>query len=61
MADGDVERTGRGGLYLALSVVALIVAVWLALQVIGFLLRLMLLVIAALVAVAAYRAWRDRE
>ena len=61
MADGDVERTGRGGFYLALSVVALIVAVWLALQVIGFLLRLMLLVIAALVAVAAYRAWRDRE
>jgi membrane protein implicated in regulation of membrane protease activity len=60
-ASRRAERGGGGGLYLAITVIALIVAVWLAVQVIGFLLRLILLVIAALIALAAYRAWRARE
>jgi hypothetical protein len=60
-ANRRAERAGGGGLYLAITVVALIVAVWLAVQVIGFLLRLILLVAAALIALAAYRAWRERE
>jgi hypothetical protein len=41
------------------TVVALLVAVYLAFQVIGFLVRLALLVAAVLIAVAAYRAWRN--
>ena len=46
------------GLYLAIAVLALIVALWLALQIIGFLFKLVFLTVIVLVAVAAYRAWR---
>jgi hypothetical protein len=53
------DRVGRGhsGLHLALTVAALLVTVYLAFQVIGFLVRFALLVAAGLIAFAAYRAW----
>ena len=45
-------------LYLVIAIVAGLIAVWLALNVIGFLLKLVLLVAAVIVAVAAYRSWQ---
>ena len=44
---------------LVVTVVALLVAVYLAFQVIGFLVRLALLVAAIFIAIAAYRSWKD--
>ena len=52
------ENGAQGGLYLALTIVALLVAVYFALQLLAFVLKLVFLVLAAVVAVAAYRAWR---
>ena len=46
------------GVYLAILIVALIVAVWFVLQIIGFLFKLIFLALVVLIAVAAYRAWR---
>jgi hypothetical protein len=48
-----------GGAYLVITVLALIVVVYLAFQLIGFLFKLAFLVLAALIAVAAWRAWRE--
>jgi hypothetical protein len=56
---GPQERERRG-LYLLVTVVALLLAVYLALEVIGFLFRLVFLALAAAVAYYAYQAWRDR-
>jgi hypothetical protein len=53
MRDGE-----RGGLYLAVTVLALIAVAYLALQLIGFLLKLAFLAVAALIGLAAWRAWR---
>jgi hypothetical protein len=52
-------ETGSG-LQLAVLVIALLVAVYFAFQVIGVLVRLALLAAVALIAVAAYRAARRR-
>jgi hypothetical protein len=46
------------GLYFAIAVLALIVAVWLALQIIGFFFKLVFLVLIVLLGLAAYRAWQ---
>jgi hypothetical protein len=46
------------GLYFAIAVLALIVAVWLALQVIGFVFKVIFLVLIVLLGMAAYRAWQ---
>jgi hypothetical protein len=48
----------RSGLYLALVVVALIVAVWLVFQILGLVFQLLFFSLIALVGVAAWRAWR---
>jgi hypothetical protein len=48
----------RQGLYFALIVLALIVALWLALQIIGFLFKVVFFALIALIGIAAYRAWR---
>lgn len=48
------NRTG----YLVVAVVAAVIAAWLALQVLGFLLKLVLFVAAIVVAVAAFRSWQ---
>jgi hypothetical protein len=48
---------GRG-VYLAVTIVALVVAVWLAFQILGFLLKLLLFAAAVVVAFMAYGAWR---
>jgi len=45
--------------WLVVAVLAAIVAFWLALQVVGFLLKLILLVVAVLIAVAAFRSWNE--
>jgi hypothetical protein len=59
MATRHDSAAGQGrGLYLVVTVVALLIAVYLALQVIGFLVRLALLVAAVLIGMAAYRAWK---
>jgi hypothetical protein len=51
----------RPGLYFALVVLALIVALWLALQILGFLFKVAFLALIALIGVAAYRAWQGPE
>lgn len=48
----------RPGLYLAIVVLSLIIALWLALQIIGFLFKLVFLTLIVLLGLAAYRAWR---
>jgi hypothetical protein len=55
----DREPDPRGGLYLALTVLALLLAVYFALQILGFLFKLLFLVAALLLARAAWRAWRS--
>jgi hypothetical protein len=51
----DSSRT----LYLVIAIVAALITVWLALQILGFLFKLVFLVLAALIALAAYRSWRE--
>jgi hypothetical protein len=46
------------GLYFAIAVLALIVALWLALQIIGFFFKLVFLTLIVLLGLAAYRTWR---
>jgi hypothetical protein len=46
------------GLYFAIAVLALIVALWLAFQIIGFLFKLIFFTLVVLVGLAAYRAWQ---
>jgi hypothetical protein len=48
----------RSGLYFALVVLALIVALWLVLQILGLVFKLVFFSLIVLVGVAAYRAWR---
>jgi hypothetical protein len=45
--------------WLVVAVLAAVVAFWLALQVLGFLLKLVLLAVAVLLALAAFRAWGE--
>jgi hypothetical protein len=45
--------------WLVVAILAAIVAFWLALQVLGFVLKLVLLIAAVLIAVAAYRSWNE--
>jgi len=51
--------TERPTFWLVVAVLAAIVAFWLALQVLGFVLKVVLLVAAVLIAVAAYRSWNE--
>jgi hypothetical protein len=46
------------GLYFAVAVLLLIVALWLALQILGFIFKLIFLALIVLIGVAAYRAWQ---
>lgn len=48
----------RSGLYFALVVLALIVALWLVLHILGFVFKALFFGLIVLVGVAAYRAWR---
>ena len=45
-------------LYLAIAVLALIVAFWLALQIIGVVFKLIFFGLIALIGYAAYQAWQ---
>jgi hypothetical protein len=49
----------RGGLYFALTVVALLIAVYLVFQLLGFVFKLLFFAAVVLIAVAAVRAWRE--
>jgi hypothetical protein len=57
-------RGARGGdgaaAYLAVTLLALLVVAYLALQLIGFLFKLAFLVVAALLGLAAWRAWSGK-
>jgi hypothetical protein len=46
-----------GGVYLLVTFLALLVVVYLAFQLIGFLFKLAFLVVAAVIGRAAWRAW----
>jgi hypothetical protein len=52
------ERRGRDGRYLAVTAIALMVAVYLAFQLIGFLFKLLFLAAAVVIGLSAYRAWK---
>ena len=52
------HRPDRTNLYFALTVVALIATVYLILQLLGFLFKLLFFAAVVLIAVAAVRAWR---
>jgi hypothetical protein len=43
--------------WLFVAIAALIVAVWLGLQILGFFLKLVIFIAAVVLAVAAFRAW----
>jgi hypothetical protein len=43
--------------WLVVAIAALIVAVWLGLQILGFVLKLAVFVAAVMLAIAAFRAW----
>jgi hypothetical protein len=51
----------RSGLHFALTVLALIVALWLVLQILGFVFKVVFFALIVLIGVAAYRAWRGTE
>jgi hypothetical protein len=50
-------RTQGGGVYLAVTVVALLATVYLAFQVIGFIFKLAFLALAVWIGLRAWRAW----
>ena len=54
----STEPSERSGLYLVVTVVALLIAVYFALQVIGFVFKIAFLVLAVVVAYVAYQAWQ---
>jgi hypothetical protein len=45
--------------WLVVAILAAIVAFWLALQVLGFLFKIVILVAAVVVAVVAFRSWEE--
>jgi hypothetical protein len=45
-------------LYLVIAVLALIVAVWLSLQIVGFLFKLIFFALIVLIGIAAYQSWQ---
>jgi hypothetical protein len=47
------------GLYLAIAVLALIIAFWLALQIIGVVFKLIFFALIAVIGFAAYQAWQS--
>jgi hypothetical protein len=59
LSSRDQPARSLGGLSLAVTVAALLVAIYLAFQIIGLLFKLLFLVAAILVARAAWRAWRS--
>jgi len=55
---GRANQPASSGLHLVVTLVALLATIYLALQVIGFLFKLLFIAVAALVGLAAWRAWR---
>lgn len=47
--------------WLVVAILAAIVAFWLALQVLGFLLKVVIMVAAVVVALAAFRSWKEAK
>jgi 4-hydroxybenzoate polyprenyltransferase len=48
----------RPALYFAIAVLALIIALWLAFQIIGLVFKLIFFSLIVLIGIAAYQAWR---
>jgi hypothetical protein len=48
-----------GGIYLVVTALALVAVVYLVFQLIGFLFKLAFLVVAAVIGLAAWRAWKS--
>jgi 4-hydroxybenzoate polyprenyltransferase len=48
----------RPTLYFAIAVLALVVALWLAFQIIGLLFKLIFFSLIVLIGIAAYQGWR---
>lgn len=57
-ADRSLDGRDGRGLYVAVVVVALALAFYLALQLVGFVFKLLFVTAVALVGLAAWRAWR---
>ena len=51
----------RSGIYLTIAAVALLVALYLALLVLGFVLKLLLMAAIAFLGFATYRVWRASQ
>jgi hypothetical protein len=45
--------------WLVVAILAAVVAFWLALQVLGFLLKIVILIAAVVIAVMAFRSWEE--
>jgi len=45
--------------WLVVAIVAAVVAFWFALQVLGFLLKIVILIAAVVIAVMAFRSWEE--
>ena len=63
MADRTERSTSgsRAGLYLLLTVVALIVAVYLIFQLLGFVFKVLFFAAVLLIAIAGIRAWLSSD
>jgi hypothetical protein len=51
----------RGGRYLVVTVIALVIAVYLAFQIIGVFFRLVFIAAAVALGLSAWRTWRSRS
>ena len=45
--------------WLVVAIAAVIVAIWLGFQILGFVLKLIIFVAAVMIAIAAYRSWEE--
>ena len=54
-----MERETGATFWLVVAVAALIVAIWLGFQILGFVLKVVIFVAAVALALAAFRAWGE--
>jgi hypothetical protein len=60
-ASGATGPRGRSRVYLAVIAAALIATLWLILQLIGFIVKLLFLAAAVVVALVTWQAWRGAD
>jgi hypothetical protein len=54
-----MDREGGATFWLVVAVAALIVAIWLGFQILGFVLKVVIFLAAVVLALAAFRAWGE--